>query len=249
MTSREPGRDAAETAALVLAAGMTAALTAFVLSQPLAQMQPQPEAPRPIEVALSVVEEPPPPPPQPVQATPPLKSEPPPPPPPQAASSPLPPPPPPRPRQIVHPKRPPPPHPVVTRETPPDAPPRPPSKIVAKVARQAPENHSAEAAFVGLLHGIVARNTVPPGGAAYRLSHPSGEVEVGFTISRVGAVSDVHIIRSSGSPMLDSQAVAIVAGQRYPAIPEDVYPGAVSHGFSVPVAFTNSGGGRDDDGL
>ena len=77
------------------------------------------------------------------------------------------------------------------------------------------------------------------------LSHPSGEAEIGFLLARTGAVSDVHVIRSSGSALLDRQALAIVSGGHYPAIPDDVYPGAATHAFSVPVAFAPAGGADD----
>ena len=241
MIDATPERDLADVASPALAAAATAALVTLLLMQPPLSLAPQMAAPKPTQVALSVVEETPPPPPP--EATP-TPEPPPPPPPPKAAVSPLPPPPPPKPRHVVRPK-PPQPHQAVTEEQEKPAPPRPPAETVARTATQAPENHSAEAAYIGRLHAIVARNTVPPSGAAYRLSHPSGEAEVGFTLARDGAVSDVHLIRSSGSALLDKQALAIVAGQRYPGLPDDVYPGAPSHRFSVPVAFTYAGGGDD----
>jgi TonB family protein len=124
--------------------------------------------------------------------------------------------------------------------------PAPQTQTSGRVAQQAPENHSAEAAYVGRLHTLVSRNTLPPHSAAYRLQHPTGEVVVGFTLARNGALSDVHVIRSSGAAVLDAQAVAIVSSLRYPPIPDDVYPSAPTHAFSVPVSFTDAGG---DDAL
>ncbi len=235
-TRRDPARAISDAAAALL----TAALIALLILRPPSRPAVQPEAPEPTQVTLSVVEEPPPPPPQPA---PPPEPEPPPP-PPQVAPSPLPPPPPPRPRHIVRPPRPHPPR-VVQQEAPPPPVDRPPTEAPARRAQQAPENHSAEAAYIGRLHSLVSRNTVPPGGAAYRLSHPSGEADIGFLLSRTGAVSGVHVIRSSGSAMLDQQAVAIVSGGHYPPIPDDVYPNAATHAFSVPVAFAPAGGSDD----
>ena len=232
----DPAKAIAETAAAILTVG----LTALLMLDPPSRPTVQPEAPKPTQVTLSVVEEPPPPPPQPA---PPPEPEPPPP-PTQVAPSPLPPPPPPRPRHAARPPHPHPPR-VAPQETPPPPLDRPPTATPARHAQQAPENHSAEAAFVGRLHSLVARSTVPPSGAAYRLSHPSGEAEIGFLLARTGAVSDVHVIRSSGSALLDRQALAIVSGGHYPAIPDDVYPGAATHAFSVPVAFAPAGGADD----
>ncbi|RUM94355.1 MAG: hypothetical protein DSZ28_03640 [Thiothrix sp.] len=37
-----------------------------------------------------------------------------------------------------------------------------------------------------------------------------GQVKVSFTIHRSGAISDVHIINSSGSPILDKAAIRAV---------------------------------------
>ncbi len=207
------------------------------------------EAPKPTQVTLSVVEEPPPAPPPPPPApevTPPPDPLPPPP-PPQAAPSPLPPPPPPkpprRPLRLRHPPRP------AIRDAPPPVQqpqavePRPPS---AAKASQAPENHSAEAAYVGRLHALVSRNTRPPDSPAYRLSHPPGDVELGFTLSRDGTVSNVHILASSGHPVLDQQGLLIVSGLRFPPMPDEVYPGQFSHAFTVPVGFLPEAGGADN---
>jgi protein TonB len=230
--------DWAEPALQAAAFLLTCALVAAVAANPPTRPAPLMEAPKPTEVALSVVEEPPPPPPPP-QAAPPPEPEPPPP-PPKVEPSPLP-PPPPKPRHIVRPKRPPPPQPVEQTNTPPPTVQRPRTENAARVAQQAPENHSAVAAYIGRLHALVARNTVPPTGAAYRMMHPSGEVLVGFTLTRGGAVSDVHILRSSGSALLDTQALSIVGNLRYPGIPDDVYPGSDRHEFSVPVAFPYNG--------
>jgi protein TonB len=193
-----------------------------------------------VQVELSLVEEPPPPPPAP-QPDPPLE-----PPPPQfLVPALLPPPPPPRPRHVVPPRHTPP-HPPREQIVVPPQTAQPQVETSGRVAQQAPENHSAVGAYIGRLHALVARNTVPPRNAVYRLQHPSGEVIVGFTLARNGALSDVHLIRSSGAAVLDAQALAIVSSLRYPAMPEDVYPGASAHAFSVPVAFDYEGG---DDGL
>ena len=118
---------------------------------------------------------------------------------------------------------------------------QPQSQAAPRPVQQAPENHSADAAYASLLHALVERHTVTPDSAAYRMTHPSGEVEIGFTLSRSGAVSDVHVMRSSGFQILDRQGVAIVSAQHYPPMPQDVYPGAQTHDFTVPVSFTYSG--------
>lgn len=225
-----------ELASNAASAALTAALIAALLAAPRLPPPVRPEAPKPTAVTLSVVEEPPPPPP----AAPPPPAPEPPPPPVQTAPSPLPPPPPPRPRHVQRPKPHPVPRPIEAPETPVTTP-TPPAPAYARLAQQAPENHSAEGAYIGRLHAIVAGATTPPAGAAYRLSHPSGEALVGFILSRRGALGAVRLIRSSGSALLDAQAVAIVGRCRFPPMPEDVYPGQAAHPFSVPVNFPYTG--------
>ncbi len=203
-------------------------------------------APKPTQVTMSVVEEPPPPPPPPPPPLqpPPMPEPPPPVPVDPSVPSPLPPPLPPKLRPIVRP-RPLPPRPVPHNEPPPREQ-QPQSEAAPRQVAQAPENHSAEAAYVGVLHAQIERNTKPPDSASYRLEHPSGEVLVSFTLSRSGTVSSVRVLRGSGSSVLDQQAVLIVSGLRYPTMPAAVYPGQASHVFSVPVGFLKTGG---DEGL
>lgn len=232
--------DRAAVATNAVAAALTLALLVAVTLNPPVPPPPRAEAPKPTETQLSLVEEAPP---APAQTAPAPQPDPPPPPPPQAAPAPLPAPPPPRPRHMQHRQKPAPQTPAPVDVVPRDA---APSESPGRVAQQAAENHSAEAAYVSRLHALVARHTVPPHSAAYRLHHPTGEVLVGFTLARDGALSNVHTIRSSGSDILDAQGCLIVAELRFPAIPDDVYPGAAAHAFSVPVAFTEA---RDDDAL
>jgi TonB family protein len=243
MSWREATADRAAFATNAVAAAVTLALlVALTLDPPGPPPPPLAEAPKPTDTQLSLVEEAPPPPAQAAPSPPEARPEPLPAPPPQTAPSPLPPPRPPRPRHTLH--RP---NPVPQTQTQEDVAPNnsAPSETYGRVAQQAAENHSAEGAYVGRLHALVARATVPPHSAAYRLHHPTGEVLVGFTLARNGALSNVHVIRSSGSDILDAQGCVIVAGLHYPAMPEDVYAGAPSHAFSVPVAFSEAG--ADDE--
>lgn len=63
-----------------------------------------------------------------------------------------------------------------------------------------------------------------------------GEVRVGFTIISNGAVGNVRVVRSSGSPVLDRAAVETVRrAAPFPAIPAGA--GRSSWPFTVPLAF------------
>lgn len=224
MRSQFDGHGMAEVATEATAAAITLALVVLLLVKPV-RMTDIPLPPcKATQVVLAVVEESPPPPV---------------PPPPPDVTSPLPLPPPPPLHRIVHAR--PAQRPLRQPVEPLVEQPSPQAPSPARSVPQASENRSADAAYVGRLHAIVARGTTPPSSSAYRLSHPTGEVEIGFTLSRAGVVSDVHVLRSSGSTLLDQQGVLIVSDQSYPAIPPDVFPGTPSHAFSVPVAFTDEG--------
>lgn len=64
---------------------------------------------------------------------------------------------------------------------------------------------------------------------------PSGSVEVRFTLSRGGAVRDVALNKPSGFQILDQQALSIVRGGTYPAIPATAWAGEAEHRFTVTV--------------
>lgn len=106
-----------------------------------------------------------------------------------------------------------------------------------------PVSHaSAEAAFAAVLRAYVDSRTLPPDSAEYRLLKPSGEVRVRFTLARAGIASEVAVAHSSGASSLDRQALAIVAGGRYPPMPDDVYPGEATHVFVVAIEFRAAAG-------
>jgi TonB family protein len=106
-----------------------------------------------------------------------------------------------------------------------------------------PVSHAgAEAAFAAVLRAYVDSRTQPPDSAEYRLLKPSGEVRVRFTLARAGTASEVALAHSSGASSLDRQALAIVAGGHYPAMPDDVYPGEATHVFVVAIEFRAAAG-------
>jgi len=111
--------------------------------------------------------------------------------------------------------------------------PTPPAPVAPPV-----NNASLENSFVGKLRSYIRSITqYPPSGEARRL-RPEGAVEVSFTLSRAGAVSNVSVVRTSNSPILDKQAVAIVESGSYPAIPADAWTGENAHAFTVTVEFS-----------
>ena len=56
-------------------------------------------------------------------------------------------------------------------------------------------------------------------------------------VTRNGEPKVVHVLRSSGSSILDEAAVAIVASGHYPAMPSRVFAGEMEHAFAVTIEF------------
>jgi periplasmic protein TonB len=98
-----------------------------------------------------------------------------------------------------------------------------------------------EAQYAAELRADIDRRTRPPDSAQYRLHRPSGEVRVAFIVTRNGEPKVVHVLRSSGSSILDEAAVAIVASGHYPPMPSRVFTGEIEHAFAVTIEFHTSG--------
>jgi outer membrane biosynthesis protein TonB len=97
---------------------------------------------------------------------------------------------------------------------------------------------SVEAEYAAALRENVDARTEVPKTAEYRLLKPSGAPQVCFTLDRGGGnPSDVAVKRRSGSTILDSQALRIVAAGHYPPFPEAAFPGEQRHVFVVTIEF------------
>ena len=96
---------------------------------------------------------------------------------------------------------------------------------------------SVEDAYAAALRQNVDARISVPDTAQYRLLRPSGATQVRFALDRVGNPSDVSVGHSSGSGILDRQAVSIVATGRYPPFPETAYAGESRHVFIVTIEF------------
>ena len=94
-----------------------------------------------------------------------------------------------------------------------------------------------EAQYAAGLRADIDRRTHPPDSAQYRLHRPSGEVRVGFVVTRNGEPKTVRVLRSSGSAILDEAAVAIVSSGHYPPMPTQVFAGEAEHVFAVTIEF------------
>ncbi|PKU22412.1 hypothetical protein CWS72_21660 [Telmatospirillum siberiense] len=136
--------------------------------------------------------------------------------------------------------KPPTPQPEKVAEAPAETPPPVPQPVAAppKPAAPAANVASEEAGYVGRLRAYIRSITQYPTSGQARRERPEGSTEVRFVLNRAGQVQDASIEQGSGSPILDKQALSIVKGGTYPAMPHEVWSDAPEHVFTVTVVFT-----------
>ena len=94
-----------------------------------------------------------------------------------------------------------------------------------------------ESLYTAQLLADIKRRNHPPDSAQYRLQHPYGEVQVRFVLLRSGEPRAVSVARSSGSAVLDQEAVKVVASGHYPPMPEKAFVGETQHTFLVTIEY------------
>ena len=94
-----------------------------------------------------------------------------------------------------------------------------------------------ESLYTAELLADIKRRNHPPDSPQYRLQHPHGEVQVRFVLSRSGEPRTVSVARSSGSAVLDQEAVKVVASGHYPPMPEKAFVGERQHTFLVTIEY------------
>jgi TonB family protein len=123
-----------------------------------------------------------------------------------------------------------------------ESPPTPDAPAVVEAAEAAPapapvSDASIEAAYLAVLNADIHARTLPPDTPAYRLLSPTGSVRVRFVLDRTGSPTEVAVDRTSGSHILDTQGVHIVASGHYHPFPDGLYPGQKRHPFVITVNF------------
>jgi TonB family protein len=94
-----------------------------------------------------------------------------------------------------------------------------------------------EALYAAQLRADIDSRKHPPDSAQYRLRHPYGEVRVRFVVSRGGQPQAASIEHSSGSLILDQEALQLVSSGHYPPMPAKAFVGETQHVFLVTVEF------------
>jgi len=116
------------------------------------------------------------------------------------------------------------------------------AELVAAPAATPPAAETAsrpdlESLYTAQLLADIKRRNHPPDSAQYRLQHPHGEVQVRFVLLRNGEPRTVSVARSSGSAILDEEAVKVVASGHYPPMPAKAFVGQTQHTFLVTIAY------------
>lgn len=123
-----------------------------------------------------------------------------------------------------------PPAPAAAPATAPPAPPAP---------APAPRAHaSAEQGYASQLRGYLNSIKRYPNSREARQLRPTGTVRVWLELSRNGQLQGAGIENSGGSSLLDVEALRTVRGGRYPAMPDDAYPGQASNRFVIAIDYT-----------
>jgi protein TonB len=118
--------------------------------------------------------------------------------------------------------------------------------LVESAAMPAPTSDARpdlEAEYAASLRADIDRRTHAPESVQYRLRRPSGEVRVSFLVMRNGEAKAVHVLRSSGSSILDDAAQTTVSSGHYPPMPSKAFTGEAEHMFAVTIEFRRQANG------
>lgn len=104
-----------------------------------------------------------------------------------------------------------------------------------------PARPSAAASYEAQLLAYLERIKRYPTSREARLSQPQGVVKLWLEISRNGALIGAGILHSSGSNLLDSEALRTVRTAQLPPFSELAFGGEASHRFSVSLKYQIEG--------
>ena len=102
------------------------------------------------------------------------------------------------------------------------------------------QHASIEAAYEAALFQTINARWQTDDAPMLRLANRRGEALVSFFLDRAGNLSEVAIYRTSGSHILDTEALHIVSSLHYPPFPEAAFPGERRHYFVVHLEHLTS---------
>jgi protein TonB len=101
---------------------------------------------------------------------------------------------------------------------------------------------SPEEIYVSGLRGYLNSIKRYPTSREARQLRPQGIVKLKLEIDRAGQLLNATVEASSGSLLLDNEALRTVRNGRFPAMPADAFAGQPSRTFIVPVEYLHEGG-------
>ena len=114
----------------------------------------------------------------------------------------------------------------------------PPVALPAQAPASAPAASSVASIYEAQLRAYLEKIKRYPTSREARLTRPQGAVRVWLEISRSGQVLGVGVMSSSGSNLLDGEALKTLKNGFYPAFPDEAYVGESAHKFSATLSYT-----------
>lgn len=100
----------------------------------------------------------------------------------------------------------------------------------------------AESSYLSQLHAYLESIKRYPSSREAREKRPAGTVRVWMTVQRSGQLAEAGVEASSGSMILDQEAMRSVRSGRYPPFPSEAFAGQATRRFVIGMAYALSGG-------
>lgn len=97
---------------------------------------------------------------------------------------------------------------------------------------------AAKGAYEATLLAYLERIKRYPSSREARQTRPRGVVRVWLELDRSGRLLGSGVADSSGSNLLDGEALRTIRGGTYPSFPEHEYPGESKHQFTAALSYT-----------
>ena len=105
------------------------------------------------------------------------------------------------------------------------------------------ENHTAAIKYETYVLAYLEKNKKYPTSRQARESRPEGTVKVYLELNRLGQVHGFGVLQSSGSNLLDAEAIKVIKYASLPPFPEDSFVGESTRRFvaNLKYSIVNSG--------
>lgn len=119
--------------------------------------------------------------------------------------------------------------------------PTPTYEPLSTVREQEPIKPSLSAQYEAELLAYLERIKRYPTSREARLTQPKGTVRLKLEIARSGELVGAEVLTSSGSNLLDGEALRTVRGVKFPSFGEQAFVGEATHRFSVGLKYQIEG--------